>query len=131
MSTILTDAERAELIALEEAMWRPETRFDRAFQQQRFADDFIEFGRSGRIYTRSEMIIDELQQLRCVLPLPALQLRQLDENTVQITYDSYLIRPDGVVDCAHRSSLWSRSPRGWVMRFHQGTPFVSDTGTET
>jgi len=46
----------------------------------------------------------------------------LDENTVQLTYDSEAVY-DGVVEHAHRSSLWSRGPSGWVMRFHQGTPF--------
>ena len=42
--------------------------------------------------------------------------------TAQITYDSE-VTYDGIVERAHRSSIWSRTAHGWIMRFHQGTPF--------
>ncbi len=37
--------------ALELAMWQAQTRYDAAFQARHFADDFVEFGRSGRCMT--------------------------------------------------------------------------------
>jgi hypothetical protein len=46
----ISDADRTELIRLEEAMWIAETRYDKAFQERHFATDFFEFGRSGRTY---------------------------------------------------------------------------------
>ena len=52
----LSEEDRCELIQLDEAMWRAETRFDPAFQALRFADDFVEFGRSGRVYDRAQIV---------------------------------------------------------------------------
>lgn len=103
-------------------MWRAASRFDLTFQEQRFASDFVEFGRSGRIYTRGQAIRTEASPIQAKLPLPNLKLRVLDANTVQVTYDSEATY-DGVVEYAHRSSIWSRTEGRWVMRFHQGTPF--------
>jgi hypothetical protein len=119
---VLSDADRAELTKLEEDMWRAATRFDRAFQEQRFAEDFVEFGRSGRVYTRAQIIRTDAQPIHAVLPLPRLTIRLLGESTAQTTYDSH-VTYDGKVEYARRSSIWSRGPSGWVMRFHQGTPY--------
>lgn len=118
----LPEEDQAALIELEESMWREASRFDLTFQEQRFASDFVEFGRSGRIYTRGQAICTDASPIQATLPLPNLKLRVLDLNTVQITYDSQ-VTYGGVVEYAHRSSIWSRAEGRWVMRFHQGTPF--------
>jgi hypothetical protein len=39
-----------------------------------------------------------------------------------VTYNSH-VEHDGVVAHARRSSIWTRTAEGWVMRFHQGTPY--------
>jgi hypothetical protein len=41
--------DRQLLERLEEELWREATRFDRARMNDVFADDFFEFGRSGRL----------------------------------------------------------------------------------
>ena len=102
MPFVLSDLDRADLTRLEEGMWRQATRFDRVFQEQRFADDFVEFGRSGRVYSREQIIRADSRPIQAVLPLPNLAIRLLDENTAQITYDSH-VTYDGVVEHAHRS----------------------------
>jgi hypothetical protein len=84
----LSDEDRAILTRLEEDMWREATRFDGAFQEQRFAPDFFEFGRSGRVYTRAQTISVHSQPIRATLPLPNLQIRLLDQDTAQLTYNS-------------------------------------------
>ena len=112
----------AELTRLEEAMWIAATRFDAAFQQERFASDFFEFGQSGRVYARAHVILAGGGEIKARLPLDGLQIRLLDGATAQITYNSH-VEYDGVVEHARRSSIWSRTDRGWVMRFHQGTPY--------
>ncbi len=122
MIPAVSAADAAALTALEEAMWRSETRFDPAFQERHFAADFVEFGRSGRTYTRAQIIRTEVQPIEAVLPLPNLRIRLLSAELAQLTYDSQ-VRYDGIWQHAHRSSIWSRAPQGWVMRFHQGTPF--------
>jgi hypothetical protein len=118
----LSEEDRAILTRLEEDMWREVTRFDRTFQERRFAADFFEFGRSGRVYTRDRIIQLDSQPIHAVLPLPNLAIRLLDKNTAQITYNSHVDR-EGIIEYARRSSIWSRTESGWVMRFHQGTPY--------
>jgi hypothetical protein len=111
-----------ELTRLEEAMWIAATRYDAAFQQERFAPDFFEVGRSGRVYAREQIIETGGGEIKAQLPLDGLKIRLLDGLTVQVTYNSH-VEYDGVVEHARRSSIWTRTASGWVMRFHQGTPY--------
>jgi hypothetical protein len=122
MLLLLDEEDRIILTRLEEDMWREVTRCDRTFQEQRFAADFFEFGRSGRVYTRDRIILLESQPIHAVLPLPNLTIRLLDRHTAQVTYNSQ-VEYGNVVEYARRSSIWSRTESGWVMRFHQGTPY--------
>ncbi|MEL6938489.1 MAG: nuclear transport factor 2 family protein [Cyanobacteria bacterium J06598_1] len=41
---------------LEEELWQSETCFDKQHMNELFADDFFEFGRSGRIYERKNVL---------------------------------------------------------------------------
>jgi hypothetical protein len=107
---------------LEEELWREDTRFDIHRMNELIAEDFCEFGRSGRIYHRQDTLTIERQTIDVILPLPEFEARLLDENTAQVTYNS-AVKYDGVVEYARRSSIWSRSIKSWVLRFHQGTPF--------
>lgn len=118
---VLADADRAQLVHLEECMWRTETRFDLAFMERTLAPDFFEFGRSGRAWTREQILDMAGRPIDAVLPLPNLKVRLLDADTAQLTYESQ-VRFDGMVEHAHRSSIWSRTAEGWRLRFHQGTP---------
>ena len=116
----LSDEDRRELASLEHAMWHESTRFDLQFQEARFAIDFIEFGRSGRTYTRAQIIRTDRSPIHATLT--NLQIRALDVATVLLTYDSEAMY-NNEVEHAHRSSIWTRGSTGWQMRFHQGTPF--------
>jgi hypothetical protein len=118
----LSKQDRAALERLEEELWREETRFDRKRMSEIIALDFLEYGRSGRIYRREESLALSRQPIDAVLPLPDFQARLLHSDVAQITYNS-VITYDGVVQRARRSSIWSRTPGGWVLRFHQGTPY--------
>lgn len=122
MTGELTAEDRDQLERLEEDLWREETRFDVAYMEQVLADDFVEFGRSGRIYQRSEALAVSKQPIDAVLPLPDLEIRLLGEDIAQVIYNSH-VTYHGVVQKAHRSSIWSRTVKGWVLRFHQGTPY--------
>jgi hypothetical protein len=122
MSFTLSEEDRAILTRLEEDMWLEVTRFDQTFQEQRFAADFFEFGRSGRVYSRDQIIRLDSQPIHAVLPLANLAIRLLDKNTAQVTYNSQ-VGYDGIIEYGRRSSIWSRTESGRVMRFHQGTPY--------
>jgi hypothetical protein len=120
---MLNPEDQLELVRLEEAMWQEATRFDLAFQEARFAEDFVEFGRSGRIYSREQIIRTNSHRIEAKLPLPDLQMVELDENCVLVTYNSAATYDD-IIEYARRSSIWSRTSTGWKMRFHQGTPYT-------
>jgi hypothetical protein len=117
-----TDDDRRELTQLEESMWQEETRFDMNFMEMHLAQDFFEFGRSGRTYKRTQSLAVPRQPTNAVLPLQNLSIRMLNQDTAQLTYFS-AVTYDGVVEHGRRSSIWSRTSHGWVMRFHQGTPY--------
>lgn len=119
---VLSDADRAQLVRLEECLWRSETRFDLAFMEQTLAPDFFEFGRSGRVWSHEQILDMAGRTIDATLPLPNLRIRLLDADTAHVTYDS-AVTYDGTIEHAHRSSIWSRTADGWVLRFHQGTPF--------
>ena len=122
MSFEPNDDDRRELTHLEESMWREETRFDMNFMEKHLAHDFFEFGRSGRTYTRAQSLAVPRQATNAVLPLPSLSIRMLNQDTAHLTYFS-AVTYDGVVEHGRRSSIWSRVAHGWVIRFHQGTPY--------
>jgi hypothetical protein len=113
----------ARLTALEESLWRPETRFDRAHLARVFAADFDEFGRSGRHWSREASMAAEAQAFETVLPLPHLRIRDLGPDVALLTYRSETTYPDDdAVHAANRSSVWQRIDGEWRLRFHQGTP---------
>ena len=122
VSPKITEQDRSELTRLEENMWREATRFDMAFMEEHLAPDFFEFGRSGRTYTRAQSLAVPRQPTNAELPLPNLSFRMLDHDTVQLTYFS-AVEYEGTVEHGRRSSIWSRTANGWIMRFHQGTPY--------
>ena len=113
----------ARLTALEESLWRPATRFDREYLAQVFADDFDEFGRSGKHWSREASIAAEDEPFSTVLPLPNLRVRAIGPDAALLTYRSETSYPDDdVVLVANRSSVWQRIEGEWRLRFHQGTP---------
>lgn len=117
---MLTIEEKKQLEQLEESLWRSETRFNLEHQEKVFATDFFEFGRSGRTYTRSQMIRSEQSEIKAKLPLQDFKIHVLNESTVLITYISEVQYEE--LEKANRSSIWSKTSTGWQLRFHQGTP---------
>ena len=118
----LSEQDRLALEQLEEELWREETRFDRERMMEIIAPDFVEFGRSGRIYRREDSLAISRQPIGAVLPLPDFAARLLHPDIALVTYNS-AVTHNGVVQRARRSSIWSRIPGGWILRFHQGTPY--------
>lgn len=122
MTPTLSHEDLELLQRLEESLWREETRFDIAYMEQVLAEDFFEFGRSGRVYSREATLAVPRGSIDAVLPLPDFSARLLSADVTQVTYNS-AVTYAGVVEYGRRSSIWSREPGGWVLRFHQGTPY--------
>ncbi len=108
------------LPALEHTLWSRDTRFDRALMDATFAPDFHEFGRSGRRYTRDEMLFGPTEAEDIPATLHNLTVTTLSDTLALVTYISELrYQP---TEWANRASIWDRSSGRWQLRFHQGTP---------
>lgn len=82
------------------------------------ADDFVEFGATGRIHDKAETIrllsVDDDQG---PVELKGFVARQLAPTVILVTYTA--IWPGRLV--VLRSSIWSLNDGSWQMTFHQGT----------
>jgi hypothetical protein len=86
-------------------------------------DDFIEFGSSGIIYTKKEILEilpNTLEKVEYIVSDFTTQV--LANDVVFATF-----KTDRTINGAEkltswRSSLWKKSDKGWQMFFHQGTP---------
>lgn len=108
---------------LEQSLLQPAVRRNRTRLMELLADEFQEFGSSGRVWTR-KTIIDllaketafvppDIEEFECALLAPELALvtyrtARFDEKT-------------GERLASLRSSIWSCATGEWKMRFHQGT----------
>lgn len=103
----------AELLGLERALAERDPTGIGGGLMTLVADDFLEIGRSGRIWTRAS-IRGLLEGPRSgPVPIRAFAIARLAEGVVLTTYRT----PD-----AMRSSIWVRRGRRWQIRFHQATP---------
>jgi hypothetical protein len=107
-----------QLIELEGALWRAETRFDAAFMERTLADDFAEFGRSGRVYARADTLAVPGQPIDA--KLRDFHFSMLADDVALLTYVSEVRHEQ--LDLANRTSVWVRRDGRWQLRFHQGTP---------
>ena len=109
-----------KLKELEESLWRSETRFDRDYMDQILAPKFYEFGRSGKRYTREQILETERGEINIELPLIDFQVNVIEENVYLVTYISKVMYEE--LEVGNRSSIWSKTATGWKLWFHQGTP---------
>lgn len=78
------------------------------------ADDFLEFGRSGRVWTRDSILeLLTTGPSRDPVPMEQFEATELSEGVVLVTYQGAM---------ANRCSVWVRRDGRWQMRFHQATP---------
>ncbi|MEU0136250.1 nuclear transport factor 2 family protein [Streptomyces sp. NPDC006296] len=90
--------------------------------------DFREIGSSGRLWVR-DTIIAMLTAPGAPRPGPLTASRmrgeQLAADLVHLTFDT-----ESRGRSSHRSSLWRLTENGWLLYFHQATPFVAESLSE-
>jgi len=109
-------SETCLLRELEERLLQPSVRASAAQVAALLDDDFIEFGSSGRVYNKQQ-IINLLQDEQGRGSQPTLQdlsARRLAPDVVLLTYRIVETR-------TIRSSIWKSIMGQWRMVFHQGT----------
>ena len=110
----------AAVEALERRLLEPDVRSSRERLEELLAEDFIEFGSSGRVWTREEIVADLLTVASSNIEIDRVESRFISEGVILITYRS---RRSGVADNAEalRSSIWRLTGNTWELVFHQGT----------
>jgi len=126
------------LVALEETLWRTATRFDQGWMERVLDPDFHEFGRSGRRWSRHEILSMPTGEITVAWPPQHLRVQLVAPGVALLTY--VVVAADG--EASTRSSLWVRERTGdgrpdvaadgarigpdagprWRLRFHHGGP---------
>ena len=85
---------------------------------------FVEIGRSGRRFTRDEVIDEVLtSEDRPVVWSQDYGAFIVAPGCALLTYRSAHVLADGQLSQSSlRSSLWQQTASGWALRFHQATP---------
>lgn len=117
------------LQALEEALLDPKIRQSPRLTRL-LADDFVEFGASGRVFGKAD-VLDAAARLSAVdTPLDAFAVQQVSAECALVTYRSTTRFEDGSSREALRSSVWVWRAGRWQLRFHQGTPVAASAPDE-
>jgi hypothetical protein len=104
---------------LEERLLDPAVRASAEEVGLLLADDFLEFGSSGRVFDKGQVIEGLAANPGEGVSVERFEERVLGPGVVLVTYRS--VRAG---DCQHalRSSIWRLEGDRWRMVFHQGTP---------
>lgn len=124
----MSPKEIAQLRDLEEKLLKPEVRRSADDVARLLADEFIEFGSSGCIFNKSQIISSlqqEVSEATVRISIENFLTRRLAPHVVLVTYRT--VGSDPAVQRL-RSSIWKFEGGRWQMVFHQGTPSSSENG---
>jgi hypothetical protein len=86
------------------------------------ADDFVEFGSSGRSYDKRQVLYRLGKQVPSQLAIEEFRLVELGPDAALVTYRARADSGEGRDEkYSLRSSVWVRHAGEWKMIFHQGT----------
>lgn len=105
------------VLALERELQTPACRSDAARLEELLAPEFTEFGASGQVWSRTEIIAELAGEDEGVIEVHDLEARAVADDVVLVLWRSRMADRQAL-----RSSLWHREPSGWRLVHHQGTP---------
>lgn len=83
------------------------------------ADGFIEFGSSGRTFTKEQIISSLRAEAPVTVTATEFKVELLSPNAALVTYRAHRHSEPPVLTL--RSSIWQLKQGRWQMVFHQGT----------
>lgn len=110
---------------LEEELFKQTIRGSPEAVSRLLADDFVEFGRSGGVHRKDEVISSLAAEGAGAVEARTagdFDLKSLADDVVLLTYRSHRLGAGGQELDTLRSSIWKFIEGRWQMVFHQGTP---------
>ncbi|WP_165787146.1 DUF4440 domain-containing protein [Pseudohalioglobus lutimaris] len=108
------------LEALERDLVSPEIRNDRARMTELLADDFEEYGSSGRVFYKSDVL--SAPDFGAAYDLSDFTFTDLAEGVVLVKYKAVVSNQESL-----RSSIWVKASSSWQLLHHQATVVPSAT----
>ncbi|HEY2912210.1 MAG TPA: DUF4440 domain-containing protein [Candidatus Angelobacter sp.] len=113
----LPDSDTAYFFELETSLHKKQVRSSAESTSALLADAFIEFGSSGRVWSKASIIESmRREELGQQITVEDFAVRGLAPDVVLVTYIS-----NKDAGSTLRSSIWKRLDGKWQMIFHQGT----------
>ena len=120
METRITLSE--QIYQLEERLLRPEVRQSKEEIATLLADDFVEFGSSGRIFDKIQVVEGLPHSPIVPITIEDFQVKGLSTDVVLVTYCAvWTNETRQEMRNSLRSSIWKFIDGRWQMIFHQGT----------
>ncbi len=112
------------LYKLEIELHKKEVRKDKDRLNELLHDSFIEVGRYGKTYNKSDILANLAnQEITGAIWSQHYHLEVLSNDLALITYKSAMMDENGNLSIyTFRSSLWQKVTGSWRIRFHQWTP---------
>ena len=111
-----------QLRKLEEDLLQPEIRKDREAVAALLADDFCEFGSSGKVFSKPEIIQALQTEESLQISIADFRVQSLTSGIALVTYRAVEQGEAGrEIRTSLRSSVWVMRDEEWQMLFHQGT----------
>jgi hypothetical protein len=116
-----------QIQALEERLLDRRVRASPSLLGELLADDFLEFGSSGRVWTRQEILAALRAEPAVRFTIRDFRVRRVARDAALATYRARAEPGSGGSPQASlRSSLWVWRVDRWQIVFHQGTPTMPD-----
>lgn len=118
----MTDELKEKIHGLEEQLLQPEVRRDPGQLSELIADDFIEYGRSGKVYRKKDVM-----ELLPAAPGIEMEMEEYHARTLspQVVLLSYRLtsheEESSEGSRSERSSIWRLTDGRWQIVFHKGT----------
>jgi hypothetical protein len=114
----------------EERLFDSSVRKNAEIVSSMLADEFQEFGSSGRIYSKPQILASLRSEPPIEFSLRDFKARLLADEIALVTYVSIRVEHGSPAREALRSSIWAVQDGQWKVLFHQGTR-MSNQGVES
>jgi hypothetical protein len=112
-----------QLIQFEKELHSSLTRANYARLNELLSDDFYEFGSSGNVWKKNDILIRLPSEDKNAPQIESknFTVKQISDEVYFLTYVSFRMINGKEERVALRSSLWKKHMNNWQMFFHQGT----------